>query len=293
VYQYTCQKDIEELTGRYRISISELAARHEAEREEEDVFVVMDRMQQSLAVMKNNIRTGVGSVQPSIGGLIGGNAASMHQYAHECAPLGGKLLARAIAYALAVTEENARMKRIVACPTAGACGVVPACLIAVGEARGLNDAALTRALFNASAIGIVIATGATISGAEGGCQAEVGSASAMAASALVEMAGGSVPACISAAAIALKNLLGLVCDPVAGLVEVPCSKRNAVGVANAIAAADMALAGVTSVIPLDEVVRAMKEVGRALPYELRETAKGGVAASKTAQEICARGVNLP
>lgn len=285
MYQYTCQKDIEEKTARYRISISELAARHEAEREEVDVSVVMDRMQQSLTVMKANIRTGVESVQPSIGGLIGGNAARMYQYATAGAPLGGELLARAIAYALAVTEENARMRRIVACPTAGACGVVPACLIAVGESRGLDDVALTRALLNASAIGIVIATGATISGADGGCQAEVGSASAMAASALVEMAGGSVSACISAAAIALKNMLGLVCDPVAGLVEVPCSKRNAVGVANAIAAADMALAGITSVIPLDEVVRAMKQVGRALPYELRETARGGVAASKTAQEI--------
>ena len=285
MYQYTCQKDIEEKTARYQISISELAARHEAEREEVDVSVVMERMQQSLAVMKTNIRTGVESVQPSIGGLIGGNAAVMYQYATADAPLGGELLARAVAYALAVTEENARMKRIVACPTAGACGVVPACLIAVGETRGLDDAALTRALLNASAIGIVIAAGATISGADGGCQAEVGSASAMAASALVEMAGGSVSACINAVAMALKNMLGLVCDPVAGLVEVPCSKRNAVGVANAIAAADMALAGITSVIPLDEVVRAMKEVGRALPYELRETAKGGVAASKTAQEI--------
>jgi L-serine dehydratase len=163
--------------------------------------------------------------------------------------------------------------------------VVPACLIAVGEERGLGDGALTDALFNASAIGVVIANGATISGAEGGCQAEVGSASAMAASAMTEMAGGSVQACLNAAAIALKNVLGLVCDPVAGLVEVPCSKRNVMGVANAIAAADLALAGVTSVVPLDEVVAAMKQVGRALPYELKETAKGGVAVSKTAKEI--------
>jgi L-serine dehydratase len=285
VYQYVRQREIEELTGRYEISISELAARHEAEREEVDVSVVMGRMKLSLEVMKNNIRTGIRSTKPSIGGLIGGNAARMYQYAADKAPLGGELLARATAYALAVTEENARMKRIVACPTAGACGVVPACLIAVGEARGLSDDILTRALLNASAIGIIIANNATISGAEGGCQAEIGSASAMAASALAEMAGGSVSACLNAAAIALKNLLGLVCDPVAGLVEVPCSKRNAVGVANAIAAADMALAGITSVIPLDEVVKAMKAVGRALPYELRETAKGGVAASKTAQEI--------
>jgi L-serine dehydratase len=212
----------------------------------------------------------------------------MYKYVRDGSPLSGELLATATAYALAVTEENARMKRIVACPTAGACGVVPACLIAVGEQRALSDEVLVRALFNASAIGIVIANNATISGAEGGCQAEIGTASAMAASAMAEMAGGSVSACLNAAAMALKNMLGLVCDPVAGLVEVPCSKRNAIGVANAITAADMALAGITSVIPLDEVVKAMKEVGRALPFELRETARGGVAASKTAREISKR-----
>jgi len=284
-YQYASQKEIEDLTGRYRISVSQLAALHEAERGEVDVPVVTDKMKRTLEIMKSNIRTGVNSTKPSIGGLIGQNAARMFQYAREGNPLGGELLTRAVAYALAVTEENARMKRIVACPTAGACGVVPACLIAVGEERGLADEMLVKALFNASAIGIVIANNATISGAEGGCQAEIGSASAMAASALTEMAGGSVTACLSAAAMALKNMLGLVCDPVAGLVEVPCSKRNAIGVANAIAAADMALAGITSVIPLDEVVKAMKEVGRALPFELKETARGGVAASKTAMEI--------
>ena len=287
-YQYTCQSEIEELTARFQISISELAARHEAERAETDVSAVTDKMKLTLDVMKNNIRAGVQSTTPSIGGLIGQNASKMYGYALDGSSIGGELLVKATAYALAVTEENARMKRIVACPTAGACGVVPACLIAVGEQRGLDDAAVIKALFNASAIGILIATNATISGAEGGCQAEIGSASAMAASAMAEMAGGSVSTCLNAAAMALKNMLGLVCDPVAGLVEVPCSKRNAVGVANAIAAADMALAGITSVIPLDEVINAMKEVGRALPLTLRETARGGVAASKTARAFSKR-----
>lgn len=287
-YQYVSQRKIEELTDRYGISISELAARHEAERAEVDVSVVLGKMKLTLDVMKNNIRTGTQSTIPSIGGLIGQNASRMYGYVLEGSPLGGELLARATAYALAVTEENARMKRIVACPTAGACGVVPACLIAVGEQRGLADEVLIRALLNSSAIGIIIANNATISGAEGGCQAEIGSASAMAASAMTEMAGGSVSACLNAAAMALKNMLGLVCDPVAGLVEVPCSKRNVVGVANAISAADMALAGITSVIPLDEVIKAMKEVGRALPLELKETARGGVAASKTAKQISKR-----
>ena len=287
-YQYARQRDIEALTAQFGISISELAMRHEAERDETDVSVVADKMKLTLDVMKSNVRAGVKSTRPSVGGLIGQNAARMYVYATEQQPLGGELMARATAYALAVTEENARMKRIVACPTAGACGVVPACLIAVGEERGLSDEVLIKALFNASAIGILIANGATVSGAEGGCQAEIGSASAMAASAMVEMAGGSVEASLSAAAIALKNMLGLVCDPVAGLVEVPCSKRNAAGVANAITSADMALAGITSVIPLWEVIHAMKEIGRALPFELRETAKGGVAASKTGREISQR-----
>ncbi len=287
-YQYASQKDLQDLTNQYNLSISEIAVLHEAEMEETERGAVMDRMRQTLDVMKSNIRAGIVSTSPSIGGLIGTNAAKVYQYARQGNTLGGELLTAAIAYALAVTEENARMKRIVACPTAGACGVVPGCLIAVGEQRYLSDEVLTAALFNASAIGIIIATKATISGAEGGCQAEVGAASAMAASALTEMAGGSVEACLNAAAIALKNVLGLVCDPVAGLVEVPCSKRNAMGVANAIAAADMALAGVTSVIPLDEVVKAMKQVGRALPFELKETAKGGVAISKTAQKIDAK-----
>lgn len=284
-YQYANQIDIEEITERYAIRISEMAIRHETERQETQSGVVVEQMRATMEVMSANIKAGIASSTPSIGGLIGKNASIMYEYAVNQDPLSGSLLSKATAYALAVTEENARMKRIAACPTAGACGVVPGCLFAVCEQRQLSEKALIDALFNSSAIGIIIAGNATISGAEGGCQAEIGSASAMAASALTEISGGSVAACLNAAAIALKNVLGLVCDPVAGLVEVPCSKRNAMGVANAIVAADMALCGIVSVIPLDEVVLAMKEVGRALPYELKETAKGGVAASKTAKNI--------
>ena len=284
-YQYANQNDIEEITKKHDLSISEVAILHEAERQEVDRGVVIHQMKATLDVMKSNIKAGISSTKPSIGGLIGKNAAKMYEYTVNERPLGGDILSRAVAYALAVTEENARMKRIVACPTAGASGVVAGSLIAVYEQRQLDEDTLTSAFFNASAVGIIIAGNATISGAEGGCQAEVGAASAMAASALTEMCGGHVAACLHAAAMALKAVLGLVCDPVAGLVEVPCSKRNVMGVANAIAAADMALAGVTSVIPFDEVVKAMKEVGRALPLELKETAKGGLAASKTARGI--------
>ena len=284
-YQYSSQKDIEEITSKFGVSISQMAILHEAERQEAQRETVIAQMKAAMNVMKANIQAGTVSTEPSIGGLIGQNAAKMHAYAQNRKPLCGSMLSSAIAYALAVTEENARMKRITACPTAGACGVVPGCLFAVCEQRGLAEDKMLDGLFNSSAVGIVIASNATISGAEGGCQAEIGAASAMAASALTEISGGSVSACLHAAAIALKNILGLVCDPVAGLVEVPCSKRNAMGVANAFAAADMALSGITSVIPLDEVVKAMKEVGRALPYELKETAKGGVAASATARDI--------
>jgi L-serine dehydratase len=284
-YQYGTQAEIAGIAAEKGLAISRIALLHEAEREEINPAEIQRRMKQSLDVMKTNIQSGITSVAPSIGGLIGENAAKMNRYLESGGTFGGPMLSRAVAYALAVTEENARMKRIVACPTAGASGVVPGCLIAAGEVFGYDEEKLIEGLFNASAIGIIIANNSSISGAEGGCQAEVGAASAMAASALTEMAGGNAAACFHAASIALTNILGLVCDPVAGLVEVPCSKRNAVGVANAVAAADMAGAGIESVIPFDEVVHAMKEVGNALPAALKETAKGGIAASKTAREI--------
>jgi L-serine dehydratase len=285
MFEYNTTTELKSMTQLHSMKISEIAVMHEAERDETDVIAIKEKMALSLTVMKSNIKTGVANCSPSLGGLIGANAKAMHEYQANAITLGGEIQSKAISYALAITEENARMKRIVACPTAGACGVVPGCLVATCEVRNLDDDVLTSALFCASAIGIIIAHGATISGAVGGCQAEVGAASAMAACALVELLGGSVDECINAAAIALKNVLGLVCDPVGGLVEVPCSKRNAMGVANAIAAADMARAGITSVIPLDEVILAMKQIGQQLPFELKETSKGGIAVSKTAKEI--------
>lgn len=285
MFEYNNSEDLKRLTVYHGMKISEIAIVHEAELEDKSKNEIVERMKHSVEVMRENIKTGINSTQPSIGGLIGTSAKAMHDFYKKGKALSGDIQSNAIAYALAVTEENARMKRIVACPTAGACGVVPGCLIAACEAHAIDDDRLINAMFNASAIGVIIAYGATVSGAQGGCQAEVGTASAMAASALTELMEGSVDECLNAAAIALKNVLGLVCDPVAGLVEVPCSKRNAMGVANAIAAADMARAHISSVIPFDEVVVAMKQVGRSLPFELRETSKGGVAASKTAKEI--------
>lgn len=221
----------------------------------------------------------------SVSGLVGGQGKLMREYASEKTPIGGDFTAQVIAEALSMGESNACMRRIVAAPTAGACGVLPAVLIPLYWQDNIPEEKMLEALFTASGIGAVIAYRACISGAAGGCQAEIGSASAMAAGALVYLRKGTAEQMCHAVAMALKNLLGLVCDPVAGLVEVPCVKRNVIGAVNAIAAADMALAGIESRIPVDEVIDAMGEVGRRLPVEFRETALGGLAATPTGKAV--------
>lgn len=218
-------------------------------------------------------------------GLVGGTGGKMEHYVKEGKALSGPVIGEVIMRALQMGESNACMKRIVAAPTAGACGVVPAVLVTCYEKFGWSEERMVEALFVAAGIGQVIAARAYIAGASGGCQAEIGSASSMAAGALVYLKDGSSAQVADASAIALKNLLGLVCDPVAGLVEVPCVKRNVIGAVNACAAADMALAGISSTIPADQVFDAMKEVGDALPSSLKETAGGGLAASKLARQI--------
>ncbi len=225
-----------------------------------------------------------GSIR-SKSGLIGGDGEKMNDYRREKEPLMGELMAEVITEALKTGECNACMKKIVAAPTAGACGVLPAVLIPLYRRRNIPMERMLEALYVAAGIGQVIAVRAFISGAAGGCQAEVGSASSMAAGALVYLQGGGKEQILHAAAMAMKMLLGLVCDPVAGLVEVPCIKRNVGGAVNAMAAADMALAGIESVIPADEVIDAMKEVGQNMPTAFRETAKGGLANSKYAKKI--------
>ncbi len=218
----------------------------------------------------------------STSGLSGGQGARMEAARN---PLCGPFLQQVIATALKVGEHNACMGRIVAAPTAGASGVLPAVLIPLQAKEGLSDEEMTRCLYVAAGFGQVIAARASISGAEGGCQAEVGSASAMAAAALVHARGGSPEQMAAACAMALQNVLGLVCDPVAGLVEAPCVKRNVMGAVNAMACADMALAGIAGAIPCDEVIDAMAAVGHALPAALRETGDGGLAATPTGRKI--------
>ena len=250
-------------------------------------FEEMDRkMRRVLEIMTQAAKEPLSSPRASMGGLIGGGAALVERRRLQGNSICGSLLSRAIAYSMAVLEVNSSMGLIVAAPTAGSSGVVPGLLLALKEEHGLRDEALLPALYNASAVGYLAMRNATVAGAVGGCQAEVGVASAMAASAAVELMGGSPSQCLDAASTALMNLLGLVCDPVGGLVEYPCQNRNAVGVANAVTAAEMALSGVRQLIPFDEMLAAMYSVGRRMAPEFRETALGGCAVTPAA---CAAG----
>lgn len=267
------------------VSIGTYVLRDQAlqmETTEEKILEVMDRQ---LTVMEQAAENGSDANIKSMSGLTGGDAWRMQQYAKNKNTIGGAFCSKAIATAIAVAEYNAAMGRIVASPTAGSCGILPGVLIPMMQEKKIDRQRVVMALVCAGGIGMVIANKASLSGAAGGCQAECGSASAMAAAALVEMAGGTPEMVLHAVAIALKNQMGLVCDPVAGLVEVPCIKRNASGVMIAITAADMALAGIKSVIPADEVIEAMREVGDSMPCSLRETAQGGIAATPTARKL--------
>ena len=244
-----------------------------------------NNMRRLWTVMQDSVKE-YNPTQRSLSGLTGGDGVRYESMLASGKMMCGNYLNQAIATALKVSECNACMKRIVAAPTAGSCGVIPAVLLPYQqEYPDATETDMIQALYVSGGFGNILAERASISGAEAGCQAEIGAASAMAAAALVYLRGGTPEACGHACAMTLKNLLGLVCDPVAGLVEVPCVKRNVVGVVNAISCANMALAGITSRIPADEVIDAMAEVGAAMSADLRETARGGLAATPTAQKI--------
>jgi L-serine dehydratase len=253
-------------------------------RTREEVLAQMDR---NLIVMEQAVEKGLAGVK-SHSGLTGGDAVLLQTYIEDGNFLSGKTILDAVSKAVATNEVNAAMGTICATPTAGSAGVVPGTLFAVKDKLHPTREEMIEFLFTSGAFGFVVANNASISGAAGGCQAEVGSASGMAAAAIVEMAGGTPRQAANAMAITLKNMLGLVCDPVAGLVEVPCVKRNAMGAANAMIAADMALAGITSRIPCDEVIDAMFRIGQAMPTALKETAQGGLAATPTGQQLEAK-----
>lgn len=244
----------------------------------------MEKMRVTWQAMLESV-TAYQGTERSRSGLVGGDGEKMRQYVENGKGLCGAYLREVVATALSVGESNACMRKIVAAPTAGACGVLPAVLVPLYQAGMVSEEQILQALYAASGIGAVIGYRACIAGAAGGCQAEIGTASAMAAGALTSIQGGSAVQIGHAVAMALKNLLGLVCDPVAGLVEIPCVKRNVVGAVNAVSCADMAMAGIESRIPVDEVIDCMGEVGRRIPVELRETALGGLAATPTGKAV--------
>lgn len=246
---------------------------------------LMDKMKMILDTMKNSANSALNKSIISVSKLTGGDAKKVEDYKNSEKTICGEIINSAMSRALSTSEVNASMGKIVAAPTAGASGILPAALLTVKEKFNFTDEDLIKGLFTAAGIGQIIAKNATISGAEGGCQAECGAASAMASAAVVELLGGSVEASLNAASFSLINIMGLVCDPVAGLVEFPCALRNASGVVNALVSADLALAGVKSLVPFDEVVEAMYRVGKALPESLRETALGGVADTLTGKEV--------
>ncbi len=268
------------------ILISEIMIRQEVEvskRTREEVYAEMDR---NLRVMEQAVEDSLkGEGVRSVTGLTGGDAVLIQKYMREKTPLAGNLMMDAVSKAMGTNEVNAAMGTICATPTAGSAGCVPGTLFAVQKQLNPTREQMIRYLFTSGAFGFVVANNAFISGAAGGCQAEVGSAGAMASAAIVEMAGGTPQQCSEAFAMTMKNMLGLVCDPVAGLVEVPCVKRNAGGASLAIVSADMALAGVTSRIPCDEVISAMYKIGQSMPSTLRETGEGGLAATPTGRML--------
>ncbi|WLR52302.1 L-serine ammonia-lyase, iron-sulfur-dependent, subunit alpha [Bacillus tianshenii] len=277
-------KELVQMAEEKKIPISEVMILQEMEVKERTREEVMQQMERNLTVMEQAVERGIEGVK-SHSGLTGGAARKLQEYMATGKMLSGHTVLDAVSKAMATNEVNAAMGTICATPTAGSAGVVPGTLFAVKETLNPTREQMIRFLFTSGAFGFVIANNASISGAAGGCQAEVGSAAGMASAAIVEMAGGTPSQSAEAMAITLKNMLGLVCDPVAGLVEVPCVKRNAMGASNAMVAADMALAGITSTIPCDEVIDAMFKIGQRMPETLKETAQGGLAATPTGKRL--------
>ena len=276
---------VNEATKR-NIKISELVLEDQAKSMEKSELELYEQMELNFSIMKDSVADGMRKDQRSTSGLTGGEGYLMSEYVKRAdGGLSGTFMSKAISRALAVAGCNASMGKIVAAPTAGSCGVLPGCLVSLYEDRAFPEKDLVMAMFTAGAVGMVIANRSSLAGAQGGCQAECGSASAMAAAALVEVMGGTPAQCSDACAMAISNQMGLVCDPVAGLVEIPCIKRNVSSLMIAFSSADMALAGIHAKIPADECMDAMREVGEALPSALKETAKGGLATTPTGQKL--------
>lgn len=281
MFELDCEKLLVFLE-KENITLCEYTLRHEESLDAKSTRSdIRASMLHSLKVMRDSCTKGITEPVNSVSGLTGGNAYIYEQYLKKGESICGDVVSNAMAMALSCSEVNASMNRIVACPTAGSCGIVPSALLSVAKKYNKTEDDILDALFTAAGIGLIIGSRASLSGAEGGCQAECGSAAAMASAAIVEMMGGTPKMAFHGAAMSLKAVLGLVCDPVAGLVEIPCIKRNASGTVNAVACADLALSGVESYIPFGEVVDAMYDIGKNMSMELRETALGGLATTPT------------
>ena len=274
--------DVLKICEKENIPIWEVAVRYEMAESGLSRQEIVEKMGSNFLHMKASINAGLNERQDGVEcKMFKDDAKKIMKYRETNKPLSGYVISKAVAYALSVMEINCSMGRVVAAPTAGASGVLPATIVSTLETLELGDDVGVNGLFTAGLVGIIIGKNASLSGAIGGCQAEIGSAAAMGAATAVEISGGTPKMAFDAAAIAIKSMMGLVCDPVAGLVEVPCAKRNGMGTSNALVAADMALAGISCVIPFDEVVMAMHKVGRSMPGSLKETAEGGVAVTPT------------
>ena len=283
---FTNGKQLLDLCNEHKLPISQVMFTRETTYLEQNPEQVFKKMEQAYTIMKQAIHRALTEDLISMGGMIGGESKKLHALRMEGKNICGSLVSKAITYAIGVLEVNASMGLIVAAPTAGSSGVIPGVLCAAQEEYNLTDAEIIQSLYTASAVGYLITRNATTAGAEGGCQAEVGSASAMAAAAITELRGGTPSQCLDAASFALINILGLVCDPVGGLVEIPCQNRKAMGASNALISAEIALSGIQSVVPIDEAIEIMYRVGHSLPMSLRETAQGGTALSPSACSAC-------
>ncbi|MFJ5760262.1 L-serine ammonia-lyase, iron-sulfur-dependent, subunit alpha [Neobacillus sp. NPDC093182] len=278
-------KELIEVCEREQKTIGEIMLMMETEKSGRDKETIISMMEERLLKMKEAVDSGIKDASAAPSGISGGDAVKMYDYVQQGKSLSGNYVSNAMSFSLATSENNARMGVIVATPTAGAAGILPGVLFSLHKNDGTPYKDLVMGLFTASMLGFIIANRSFISGAAGGCQAEVGSATAMAAGTIVELKGGTPQQAVNATAIAMKSLLGLVCDPVAGLVEVPCIKRNVIGTSIAFSAADMSLAGIESRIPCDEVIEAMYRIGKDMPRTLRETALGGLATTETGKQV--------
>ena len=277
-------KELLKICTENNLQIFEVMIKRECEKFDISKKEAINKMTERYETMEKAIEKGIKESKKSFTGLIGGEAKALDEYSKNNKSISGPHMINSIKNALATMEQNSKMGKIVAAPTAGSCGILPGVLITTAKEFDISKKKVINALFTSSAIGYIVSRNATVSGAEGGCQAETGTASAMAAAGLVELFDGTPQQALSAASFTLKNILGLVCDPVAGLVELPCAKRNALGVSNAMISSDMALAGIKTRIPFDQVVESLYRVGKKMNPDLKETANGGIAITEAAKK---------